>query len=257
MKRISKRIGYLPMGALVAFALTAAPARADDPAGTPPSDPTAKAAETLQSTANPQAATHAGDVVAGIRERAARVNEKATMKWDSDVAASVEQADRAGAADGQQIATRLGTEFGVSPDAITAEKSDLHTSWGELMIAHTLMANSTTDVTAKDLFDLRAQGMGWGQIAIGMGFRLGDAISAVKAEGRVASGLDKADGKVAAIRGPSAKSGPAATKAETHAASKAVTRGAASTTAATEHAQMGVGAGAGVGAGHAGGKSGK
>jgi predicted Zn-dependent protease with MMP-like domain len=244
-----KRISYLPIGALVAMALVAAPAHADDPAGTPPSDPTAKAAETLQSTANPQAETHAGDVLAGIRERAAKVNVKANEKWNADVAASVAQTDKAGTADGRQIATRLGTEFGMSPDAITTEKSDLNTSWGELMIAHTLMANSTTDVTAKDLLDMRTQGMGWGQIAIGMGFHLGDAISAAKAEGRVANGLDKADGNVATIHGPNARSGPGATKAESHAAAKVGARGAASTTAATEHAKLGVGAGAGVGRG--------
>lgn len=243
-----KRISILSIGAVVAIAATTGFALADDPAGTPPSDPTAQAQTTLQNTANPQAETHAGDALAGIKERAAKVNQKASAKFDADASASVKATDEAGATDGAKVAERLGSEFGISTDALTAEKTDLNTSWGELMIAHTLMANSTTGVTAKDLMDLRAQGMGWGQIAVGMGLRLGDVISAVKAEGRVAKGLDKADGKVATIHGVGAKSGMGATKANTHASAKIGVKADAAAGGATEHAKVGVGAGVGAGA---------
>jgi hypothetical protein len=255
-----KRITILSMGTAAALALTFGFAFADDGAGTPPSDPTAKAAETVQTTANPQAEAHAGDVLAGIQERAAKLNAKAAAKWNAEIDAAAKETDAASAADERQVADRLGTEFGITGDALIAEKSDLSTSWGQLMIAHTLMANATADVTAKQLFGMKTQGMGWGQIAAGMGLRLGDAISAVKAEGRVAKGLDKPDGNVATIHGVGAKAGMGEAQAAAKAGAKSAVKsgatvgaqGAAGAAVETEHAKMGVGAGVGAGAGKSG-----
>jgi hypothetical protein len=80
--------------------------------------------------------------------------------------------------------------------------------------------------------------MGWGQIAHGLGLKLGPAMGAVKTEARVARGLEKADGKVTTIQGTGSRAGAqAAAKAATKATIKAKAGGT----------QAKVGAGAGVG----------
>ena len=107
------------------------------------------------------------------------------------------------------------------------------------MIAHTLMSNASAEVTARQVFDLRTEGMGWGQIAHGMGLKLGPSLTAVKSEARVARGLEKADGKVSTIAGPGSRAGA---KAAAKAAAKASIKANATGT------QAKVGAGAGVGA---------
>ena len=95
-------------------------------------------------------------------------------------------------------------------DALVAEADKFGAGLGEVIIAHTLLANSKTPVTMDQLFALRKDGMGWGQIAQGMDLRLGDIVSAAMSEGKVAQGTAKADGKVSVIHS-------GATHAGTHA----------------------------------------
>src|SRR5437899_10397045 len=78
------------------------------------------------------------------------------------------------------------------------------------MIALALSANAKASVTAEQLLQLRADHMGWGQIAAGLGLDLGDAVSAAKAEARVAAGLAKPDRRVAVIHGEGARAGAGA-----------------------------------------------
>src|SRR5262249_59348004 len=78
---------------------------------------------------------------------------------------------------------------------------------GQLMVAHTLAANTTTGATVQQLVTMNKDGMGWGQIAAGLGLQLGSVVSGVNAESRVAHGLEKADGRVAAMRGEGARAG--------------------------------------------------
>src|SRR5437867_11585576 len=93
------------------------------------------------------------------------------------------------------------------------------------MIAQTLALNSKSDVTADQLITLHKDGMGWGQIAAGLGLRLGEVVSAVNAESHVASGQAKADGKVAVVHGEGAKAGLGA-GAGVHAGGQGVKAGA-------------------------------
>ncbi len=95
---------------------------------------------------------------------------------------------------------------------MTAERAQYARGWGELLVAHTLMANAKTDATLTDLFTMRSQGMGWGAIAAGMNLQLGDVVTAMKSEQRVAMGLEKGDGKPAMIA-----SGSATTKVKANA----------------------------------------
>ena len=136
-------------------------------------------------------------------------------------------------AKGKAVAAgRVAPEFGMTGEALAAETDQFSAGLGEVIIAHTLMANSKTAVTMDALFEMRKDGMGWGQIAQGLNLRLGEVVSATAKEGRVARGTAKSAGKVATIRSASTN---ASTHAGVNAGVKAGHTGAA-----------GVGVGAGV-----------
>jgi hypothetical protein len=117
---------------------------------------------------------------------------------DRELAAAAREIDRASV--GQtRIATFLGAEVGMSPDAILAEQRDLRVSWGNLTVAHTLSASDRGGMTVAQVLFLHDRGMGWGQIAAGLRFKLVDAVQAVNAESLVARGRARADGKAARI----------------------------------------------------------
>lgn len=129
---------------------------------------------------------------------------KASAKERTDVDKSIDEIEKnieneTAAKGDAEVSGRIAGEFGMTPDALTAERSQYGRGWGELMIAHTLFANAKTEATLSDLFGLRSQGQGWGVIAAGLGLKLGEVTPALKSEGRVAMGLDKADGKPALI----------------------------------------------------------
>ncbi|HEY6194601.1 MAG TPA: hypothetical protein VI504_06110 [Candidatus Eisenbacteria bacterium] len=143
-----------------------------------------------------------------IEKKAEKVSAQAKAKAETQLGATVDQVNKGASVDGDvTVATRLAAEFGMTPEALSAEKQSLDVSWGQLMIAHTLAANSKTTVTVEQLVALNKDGMGWGKIAAGLGLQLGSVVSSVNAESRVAHGLDKADGHVAAMRGEGARLG--------------------------------------------------
>lgn len=142
-----------------------------------------------------------------IKAKGSKVSADARAKTEAKLEASAKSVDQQASAKGDaRVAGRLATEFGMTADQLIAEKNDLQTSWGQLMIAHSLAANSTTNLTAAQLIEMRGDS-GWGQIAAGLGLNLGETVSAVRAESRVANGLANADGKVAAIHGEGARAG--------------------------------------------------
>jgi len=143
-----------------------------------------------------------------IKEKGAKVSAKTRAKAEAKLEASAQKVNDEAAKSGDaKVASQLAAEFGMTAEALLQEKQQLGASWGELMIAHTLDANSKADVTAQELLTLKQQDCGWGQIAAGLGLKLSGVVSAVQAEGRVASGLAKADGKVAVIHGSGAVAG--------------------------------------------------
>jgi hypothetical protein len=173
------------------------------PSSTPPaSNPPASVPANDQ--ANPQATTAAATAdgkLAAIAERARATSEKDKKNVEAKLDATRSEVDKEAATSGDNVlAGRLATEFGMTSDALIAEKAQYNTGWGDLMIAHSLLANAKTDVTLDQLFQMRTTDqLGWGQIAHGLDLRLGDVVSAVKSEGQVAAGRAKADGKVATI----------------------------------------------------------
>jgi hypothetical protein len=124
--------------------------------------------------------------------------ERDRVSVDRELAAAAREIDRASVGE-TGVATYLGAEFGMSPEAILAERRDLQVSWGNLTVAHTLSASDREGMTAAQVLLLHDRGMGWGQIAAGLRFKLADAVLAVNAESRVARGRAPADGKTAPI----------------------------------------------------------
>jgi hypothetical protein len=135
-----------------------------------------------------------------IRQRAMNAPAKSRAAVDkklSEISAQISgEANEKGDA---VVAGRIGPEFGMTAEALTAEQGKFDAGWGELVIAHTLAANAKTGVTAEQLFSLHREGLGWGQIAYGLNLRLGEVAAAVASEGSVAAGRAKADGKPAMI----------------------------------------------------------
>jgi hypothetical protein len=204
-----------PAGQTTPSATPATPAdQSTAPATTPnatPATPDAKSTPVPIPSGDPaavQAAAAAADPLTQIRDQGKKLDASADKKASAAIETAVNDVEKNVATDGdKKIAERLAGEFGVSVEMLTAEKDALKVNWGQLMLARTLLANSATELSTRQLFDLRNEGMSWAQIASGMGLKLGEVLNAAKAEAKVAKGLAKADGKVAVVHGSGSKAG--------------------------------------------------
>lgn len=177
-----------------------------------------------------------------IRERAKNAPTKGRALVDKKLAKISSDVDAEATAKGQDVAAgRVASEFGMTGDALVAEAGQFGAGLGEVIIAHTLIANSTTAVTMDQLFGMKKDGMGWGQIAQGLNLRLGEVVSAVMSEGNVARGTAKADGKTAMIHSGSS------THAGAHAGAGTAASVKAGHVGADAAGNVGVGVGAKVG----------
>lgn len=241
--------------AAAALAQTSDPASADKGASVAPSA-SAQAPATSSTTPAPDAsvapaaqatkAPPSTPAMDRVKERGMKVSAKERADVDKKLDDLEKQIEDEVTKGEPAVAERMASDLGVTADALTAEKSQYGRGWGELTVAHTLMANAKTDATLADLFALRTQGMGWGAIAAGMDLKLGDVVSAVRSEQRVAAGLEKGDGKPAPIQTAVADAGTTKVKPE-----KASTKTSKGHEKGTEAA---TGAGAGVDLGKAAGK---
>jgi hypothetical protein len=185
----------------------------------------------------PAAAPASNPAIDRVKERGMKASEKERADVEKKLDDLEKEIETEATTKGDAAVTgRIGAEFGLTADALTAERTQYGRGYGELLVAHTLMANAgKTDVTMADLFTMRSQGMGWGAIAAGLDLKLGEVVSAVRSEQRVAMGLDKGDGKAATIHLASAASGK--------------TKVAKASTKAPKGEVKGSAAGAGVGGG--------
>jgi hypothetical protein len=134
-----------------------------------------------------------------IRSRAQSMPIDRRIDIDKRIAATVERTNKQAADKGQRtVAAKLAAQFSTSADLLADEKGRLGWSWGEMMIACTLLSSSEQGVKLSDLATLRSDGLSWGAIAYGLRFRLEDFEDAIKAQGKVAMGLEP-DGKAATI----------------------------------------------------------
>ena len=184
-----------------------ATSQAQGSASTPP----AQVSSGAEAATSAQPAVDVGALREKVTEKASKVSAQARAKADARLDAVASKTDETASKQGEStVEARLAGEFGMTSEALAAEKQALGTSWGNLMIAHTLASNVKTDLTVAQLVAMKQGGMGWGQIAAGLGLSLGSSISSVMAENRVASGLAKADGRVAVIHSEGARAGAAA-----------------------------------------------
>jgi len=194
--------GVALFGVLLLAPLGAASARSGDPAMS------GSASSTVQSSTTAQGQTGTDASLQAIRDRAKSASTKGRATVDKKLTKISGNIDTEANAKGKAVAAgRVAPEFGMTGDALVAEADQFGAGLGEVVIAHTLIANSKTTVTMDQLFALRKDGMGWGQIAQGMNLRLGEVVSAVMSESKVAQGTAKADGKVAMIHSGSTQAG--------------------------------------------------
>lgn len=163
---------------------------------TPPADATSTTTTTTSTPATPPSAAYLA-----ARERGKGVTAKETATIDKDLTTVTKGVDDKAVKDGDAtVAGRLASDFGVSSDALLAEKAKYNVGWGDLMIAHTLGSNTLTGVTVDEIMLMRTtDAMGWGAIASGLDLKLGNVVSGVKSQGKVATGASRADGKPAKI----------------------------------------------------------
>lgn len=135
--------------------------------------------------------------LAEVRERAESMPSDARRETDKRIAITVDRVNQEARDRGQATMTaRLAAEFKVTAESLLDDKSEYSLSWGELVIAHTLLDNSHAGLGLVDLAQLRREGLGWGAIAFGLEFHMEDFEDMIKAEGRVAMGLSKTGANV-------------------------------------------------------------
>jgi len=140
-----------------------------------------------------------------IRDRAKQPSRKALTKLERSLSELANQIDAEANLKGEIfVANRVASEFGMTGSLMMLERGTLNASMGDLVIAHTLAANSPTNVTATQLFTLQHDGYTWARIAYGLDLRSDQVAGAVESEARVALGRAKADGRPAMIQSGSA-----------------------------------------------------
>ncbi|MGE5176037.1 MAG: hypothetical protein ACM3JJ_06630 [Hyphomicrobiales bacterium] len=129
-----------------------------------------------------------------IRARGAAMPIDQRIDLDKRIRAMIDRANDDASKRGQTVvAKKLAAEFHTSIDALFEEKGTLGWSWGEVVMAHTLLENAAVKVTPQDLASLREGGLGWAAIAYGLKFHLEDLEDVIKAGGKIASGLSNSE----------------------------------------------------------------
>ncbi len=162
------------------LSLPAVPALADDG---PPA--------TLPATAS----ATADSKLAAVRARAEKAKPDEGKKEEQQLETAAKDLDTDAAQKGDAaIASRLATRFGLTTDELLADHSKLGGGWGEVLIAQTLISDSKSGLTIDQVEKLRSEGMGWGQIARGMGVKLGSVVRAVKSGAKPTTSGAKSNG---------------------------------------------------------------
>jgi len=201
------------------------------PAATPPPDANATpkdetAPPAASATMKEQTPVKTNPAIERVKERGNKVSAKERESIDKRLDEIERQIENEATTKGDAaVAGRIAGEFSMTADALTAERSQYSRGWGEMLVAHTLMANTKSDVTLADVLQMRNQGTGWAVIAHGLGLKLGDVVPAVKTEGRVALGLAKGDGKPAMIHASSSARAKAGAKVDAGKASSSAGAG--------------------------------
>jgi hypothetical protein len=79
------------------------------------------------------------------------------------------------------------------------ERARTASRWSDFMIAHTVKASAPRAISLEQILGLRRAGLAWTGIAYGLGLRPIQLVSAVRSQSRVATGLERPDGRVHVI----------------------------------------------------------
>jgi hypothetical protein len=172
-----------------------------------PSSRSGNVAASTSAQADVQADAAFQDRLESVRTKGAQMPGETRAQMEAKLEASAQRTDAAAMKNESEVTTRLAKEFRTSASVLAEEKARLQTGYGQLVIAHTFAANTKPSITVDQLYAMRANGMGWGQIAAGLGLNLDGVENATQAETRVALGERHADGRVAIIHGEGAKAG--------------------------------------------------
>ena len=138
----------------------------------------------MQAATATDAETNGEASLTSIHERATKASSKACAAVQKDLAEISRRIDADAEAKVSAMgAGRIAPEFGMSADEMAPEGAQFGTGLGQLTIAHTLKANSKNAVTMDQIFQLRDDGLGWGQIAYGLNLKMSEVTAAVKSEG--------------------------------------------------------------------------
>jgi len=150
-----------------------------------------QAADRMDHGADPGAAAHR-TAMSAIRDKAASMPLDERKDIDKRIAATVERVNRDVTATGPtKVASKIASRLGMTVDDLLAVKSERGFSWGELVVAQTLLSDSERPITLEDLGSLRAEGFSWGALAYALGFHLDDLEDEIKTQGKIAAGLTK------------------------------------------------------------------
>ena len=135
-----------------------------------------------------------------IRTRAREMQPSKRESVEKQLLTSSKRVDTEAAKMGEiPVRDRLAAEFGMEPENLAAQREHFGMGWGELMMAHTLVANSNGELTIEQIDALRKEGLGWGELAHGLGLNTTGFVTAVKNEVSVARGTAKPDGKAPVV----------------------------------------------------------
>ena len=194
----------LPLLILASVATAADPPSGDAGAKVEPTSPVVETPVTAPDAAAPKAADAAATKAATpatpdpaaakvqaelqkIRDRGKQVDPAVKEKTEKMLKESATEVDAATAKkDKVEVAGRLAAEYGGIPELYIGEKERLKTGWGDLSIAHSILQNAKTVVTIDQLYDLRQEGLGWGQIAHGLDLNVGEFVKTASAKNRSA-----------------------------------------------------------------------
>lgn len=134
-----------------------------------------------------------------IRERARSTPGGTIRLYEPKIEVLGAEVDLEAMRDEAQVARRLGGEFGIGAGQLFRERARVASRWSDFMIAHTVFVNTPRPISFEQVLGLRRGGLPWTSIAYGLGLRPIQLVSAVRSESRVATGLDRPDGRVHVI----------------------------------------------------------
>ena len=137
--------------------------------------------------------------LAAIRARAESAATGTLRLYEPRIDAMAAEVDLASMRDETLVASRLAVEFGTGVGPIMRERARVASRWSDFMIAHTVKANARRPISLEQILGLRRAGLAWTGIVYGLGLRPIQLVSAVRSQSRVATGLERPDGRVHAI----------------------------------------------------------